>query len=121
MRLITGRLKHQKKNKTINHKAEKHMWECQRTLDKDKKEYDKKDHWKRIPQELDSDLKLLCYDCHEKVHLEKDKKTAQKRKTIAKAIKNKPQEHKYHCGKYYNPVEARKTSPVIIVSQSKVI
>jgi len=52
MRLVTGRLKHQKNNETINPKAEKHMRKCRKILDKEKFEYDKKDHWKRIPKDL---------------------------------------------------------------------
>jgi len=49
VRLITGTIK--RITKSINHKAEKQMRKCQRVLDKDKQEYDKEIHWKRIPQD----------------------------------------------------------------------
>jgi len=49
IRLITGSPKHQSKDK-INWKAEKQMRKFQRVLDKDKAEYDKNVHWKRIPK-----------------------------------------------------------------------
>ena len=77
--------------------------------------------YKRIGNERITDLQLLCYDCHERIHLSKDEKIdkekTKKRKKHSKKKKENNLKVKYYCGKYYNPTEARKVSPVIIVTK----
>jgi len=72
----------------------------------------------RIGHERKSDLKLLCYKCHEKLHMDKDirkqKIKVKKQKAILKVLKD-TKTIKYHPGKYYNYKEASKTNPVTTI------
>ena len=75
--------------------------------------------YKRIGYERKYDLKLLCYDCHEKVHLKKaiiiSKKKRKKKQDIASILSEKPKE-RFNAGKYYNTSEAKKVYPVDIIN-----
>jgi len=79
--------------------------------------------YERIGNEFISDLKLLCYDCHEKIHAKKTKapkllknKQITREREIANILLKRQKIH-CHTGKYYNPKEALKIYPVEIISQ----
>ena len=81
--------------------------------------------YKRIGKERKSDLKLLCYDCHEQVHFQKElkarcatkrdkNKKTKRRQTVESILSDTPVVH-YYSGKFRNPIEAKKIYPVEII------
>jgi hypothetical protein len=81
--------------------------------------------YKRIGKERMSDIRLLCFDCHELIHLKKDIKREKKRIKIKNQIKeikritndiDNVTKTKIRCGKYYDQKESRKIYPVEIIN-----
>jgi hypothetical protein len=73
--------------------------------------------YKHIGFERIGELMLVCYECHEILHKNKDAKRVRQAKKKQKDINDVLAEKKkktIYCGKYYDPKKAIKVSPVTI-------